>query len=138
MGVADLLVHGALGLWLGSIVFFSLIAAPALFDELGQERAGDAVNVVFPKYYAFGVAMGVVPLAVWTAGPFVVDVPSPHRVAQAGVVIAFVANAYARFSLIPKMEAAGSEAFATYHKQSVGLNVVALVGVAAAFVVGHL
>nr|WP_325064025.1 hypothetical protein [Halobacterium bonnevillei] len=39
-------------------MFFSLIAAPALFDELGQERAGDAVNVVFPKYYAFGVADG--------------------------------------------------------------------------------
>jgi hypothetical protein len=137
MAVAEFLVHGALGLWLGSIVFFSLIAAPALFDELGEERAGDAVNVVFPKYYAFGVGMGAVALAVWAVGPFVVDVASPAIVAQIGVGLAFVANVYARFRLIPKMEAAGSDAFARYHKQSVGLNVLSLAALAIAFAVLH-
>lgn len=133
MTVADLVVHAALGLWLGSIVFFSLIAAPALFDELGEERAGDAVNVVFPKYYSFGIWMGGVVLAVWAVSPFVDAVPAPPVLADVGVVLAFVANVYARYRLIPKMDAAGSDAFAQYHKQSVGLNLVALVATAAAF-----
>jgi len=138
MGIADLLVHAALGMWLGSIVFFSFVAAPALFDELGEERAGDAVNVVFPRYYSFGLGMGAVALLVWAVAPFVAAVPEPPVVADLGVFAAFVANLYARYRLIPKMDAAGSDAFARYHKQSVGLNLVALVGLAAAFAVLHL
>jgi hypothetical protein len=138
MAAVDLVVHAALGMWLGSIVFFSLIAAPALFDELESDRAGDAVNVVFPKYYAFGAAMGGLVVAVWAVGPVVADVARPPLVADGAVVLAFLANVYARFGLIPKMEAAGSDAFARYHRQSVGLNVVALAAVAVAFAVLHL
>lgn len=138
MSVSALLVHAALGLWLGSIVFFSFVAAPALFDELGEERAGDAVNVVFPRYYSFGLWMGAVALVVWAAGPLVADVPEPPLVADAGVVAAFLANLYARYRLIPEMAEAGSGAFARYHRQSVGLNLVALAGLAAAFAVVHL
>jgi len=137
MGIADLLVHAALGMWLGSIVFFSFVAAPALFDELGEERAGDAVNVVFPRYYLFGLGMGAVALLAWAVAPFVAAVPEPPVVADLGVFAAFLANLYARYRLIPKMDAAGSDAFARYHKQSVGLNLVALVGLAAAFAVLH-
>lgn len=133
MGVPALVVHAALGMWLGSVVFFSLIAAPALFDELGEERAGDAVNVVFPKYYSFGIWMGAVALGVWAVSPFVAAVSAPPVIADAAVVVAFVANVYARYRLVPKMEAAGSEAFAKYHKQSVGLNVVALAALVVAF-----
>lgn len=137
MGVPALVVHAALGMWLGSVVFFSLIAAPALFDELGEERAGDAVNVVFPKYYSFGIWMGAVALGVWAVSPFVAAVSAPPVITDAAVVVAFVANVYARYRLVPKMEAAGSEAFAKYHKQSVGLNVVALAALVVAFAVLH-
>ncbi|UHH26245.1 DUF4149 domain-containing protein [Halobacterium noricense] len=138
MSLGSLVVHAALGMWLGSIVFFSFVAAPALFDELGEERAGDAVNVVFPRYYSFGIWMGTIVLVVWALGPTVADVAEPALVADVGVVAAFLANLYARYQLIPKMEAAGSDAFARYHKQSVGLNLVALAGLAAAFAVLHL
>ncbi|MGB9963402.1 DUF4149 domain-containing protein [Halobacterium hubeiense] len=138
MSVVSLVVHAAVGMWLGSIVFFSFVAAPALFDELGEDRAGDAVNVVFPRYYSFGIWLGAAVLVVWALGPSVVGAPEPPLIADAGVVAAFLANLYARYQLIPKMEAAGSEAFARYHKQSVGLNLVALVGLAAAFAVLHL
>ncbi len=48
----------ALGLWIGSVVFFSLIVAPTLFGTLGKEAAGRAVSVIFPRYYAFGGACG--------------------------------------------------------------------------------
>ncbi|CQH53456.1 DUF4149 family protein [Halobacterium hubeiense] len=137
MSVVSLFVHAALGMWLGSIVFFSFVAAPALFDELGEERAGDAVNVVFPRYYSFGIWMGAIVLVAWAVGPLVADVGEPPLIADVGVVAAFLANLYARYQLIPKMEAAGSDAFARYHKQSVGLNLVALAGLAAAFTILH-
>jgi len=132
--VADTLVVGALGVWLGSIVFFSFVAAPALFSELGSERAGDAVNVVFPRYYVFGVAMAAFALAVWIVGPLAFDTADPPLAADAGVFLGAAANIYARYALVPKMEAAGSDAFAQYHKQSVALNLVTLTGVVVAFV----
>ncbi|SEV99267.1 DUF4149 domain-containing protein [Halobacterium jilantaiense] len=134
MTVADTLVTGALGVWLGSIVFFSFVAAPALFSELGSERAGDAVNVVFPRYYVFGVAMAAVALAAWIVGPLAFGTTEPPLAADAGVFMGAAANIYARYVLVPKMEAAGSDAFAQYHKQSVALNLVTLTGVAVAFV----
>jgi uncharacterized membrane protein len=52
----------ALGLWIGSVVFFSLVAAPALFGALGREAAGRAVSAIFPRYYAFGGVCGVLAL----------------------------------------------------------------------------
>jgi len=136
--VVDLAVDAALGAWLGSVVFFSFVAAPALFDELGKDRAGDAVNVVFPRYYAFGLGAGLAALASWLVGVLALDAPEPSLVAVGAVVAAIAANAYARFVLIPKMEAAGSDAFAQYHKQSVVLNLVALVGIAVALAAANL
>lgn len=134
MTVVDTLVVGALGAWLGSIVFFSFVAAPALFAELGSDRAGEAVNVVFPRYYLFGVAMAAVVLAVWVVGPLAFDTAEPPLAADAGVFVGAAANLYARYVLVPKMEAAGADAFAQYHKQSVGLNLLALAGVTVALV----
>lgn len=134
MTVADTLVVGALGAWLGSIVFFSFVAAPALFSELGSDRAGEAVNVVFPRYYVFGVAMAAVVLAVWVVGPLAFDIAEPPLAADAGVFVGAAANLYARYVLVPKMEAAGADAFAQYHKQSVALNLGTLAGVAVALV----
>jgi len=48
----------ALGLWIGSIVFFSLVAAPGLFGALPRDAAGGAVAAIFPRYCAFGAACG--------------------------------------------------------------------------------
>ena len=49
----------ALGLWIGSIVFFSLVTAPGLFGALPRDQAGQAVSAIFPRYYAFGAACGL-------------------------------------------------------------------------------
>jgi len=52
----------ALGLWIGSVVFLSFVAAPALFGALPRDAAGRAVSTIFPRYYAFGAACGVTAL----------------------------------------------------------------------------
>jgi hypothetical protein len=128
------IVDASLGVWLGSIVFFSFVAAPTTFDVLGDD-AGRVVNAIFPKYYSFGTALGFV---AFTAA-LLVGVGPFEGVLLGGLALVGVAlNLYARQVLIPKMEEAGDDAFAQYHKQSVALNGVTMLAVAVGLVVSHL
>ena len=52
----------ALVLWVGSILFFSFVGAPAIFKTLPREQAGDVVGTIFPKYYAIGTICGLAAL----------------------------------------------------------------------------
>jgi len=52
----------SLTLWVGSMVFFSFIAAPAIFKALPRETAGDVVAKIFPKYYQLGCICSVLTL----------------------------------------------------------------------------
>jgi uncharacterized membrane protein len=52
----------ALGVWVGSVVFFSFFTAPTLFGALPRDMAGRAVSAIFPRYYALGAACGAVAL----------------------------------------------------------------------------
>ena len=56
IGVVRFLYLLALGLWVGEIVFFSFVVAPAVFGVLGPARAGDVVGAIFPRYYMLGTA----------------------------------------------------------------------------------
>ncbi|HKW91927.1 MAG TPA: DUF4149 domain-containing protein, partial [Methylomirabilota bacterium] len=58
-----LLSAGAVLLWLGVMAFFAGIVAPAAFTTLDREAAGRFVSAVFPRYYAFGAALGGLALA---------------------------------------------------------------------------
>ncbi|UPV73707.1 DUF4149 domain-containing protein [Halorussus limi] len=127
-------VDASLGVWLGSIVFFSFVGAPTTFDVLGDD-AGRVVNAIFPKYYSFGTALGFVA----SAAALVARVGPYDGVALAVLPLVGVAlNLYARQVLIPKMERAGDDGFAKYHKQSVALNGVTMLAVGVALVVSHL
>ncbi len=46
--------------WIGSIFFFSLIAAPSIFKALPKQMAGDVVTNIFPKYYLISYVCGVI------------------------------------------------------------------------------
>jgi uncharacterized membrane protein len=52
----------ALGIWIGSVVFFSFFTAPTLFGALPRDMAGRAVSAIFPRYYALGGACGALAL----------------------------------------------------------------------------
>ena len=63
MGAMNTLIHFihllSLVLWLGSIIFFSFFAAPAVFRTLDRKQAGEVVGAIFPKYYAIGYICSV-------------------------------------------------------------------------------
>lgn len=59
---AAIVIDAALGIWLGSIIFFSFIGAPQTFAVLESDHAGRVVNAIFPRYYVFGIALGVATL----------------------------------------------------------------------------
>jgi hypothetical protein len=48
----------ALGVWLGSIVFFSFCVAPLVFTALPRADAGRLVSAIFPLYYYVGYGGG--------------------------------------------------------------------------------
>ena len=131
-----LVIDAALGVWLGSMLFFSFVAAPRLFTVLEDDAAGRAVNDIFPRYYTFGTALGVVAIVaalfLGADNGFLPDVPLVGTVA-----VGVAANVYARWSLVPKMERAGDDAFAQYHGQSVALNGVAMLSVTFGLALAH-
>lgn len=133
-----ILVDAALGIWLGSILFFSFIAAPRVFAVLDEDRAGRVVTDIFPRYYLVGMGLGGVALLA-NAGMAARN-GSGVWIGLSGLAtaIGIAANAVARWVLIPRMERAGEEAFARYHRQSVALNAVTMVAVAVALIASHL
>jgi len=52
----------SLTFWIGSIFFFSMIAAPSIFKTLSREHAGNVVSDIFPKYYLVSYVCGAVAL----------------------------------------------------------------------------
>jgi hypothetical protein len=54
------LVLAALVAWLGTITFFSFVAAPAIFATLPVTTAGEVVGAMFPVYYRLGLIAGAV------------------------------------------------------------------------------
>ena len=49
-----------LGTWLGSIVFFSAVVAPTVFQVLTREDAAKLQRRVFPRYYLIGMCSAVI------------------------------------------------------------------------------
>lgn len=56
----------SISLWVGSMFFFSFMAAPSIFKVLPGETAGNVVSDIFPKYYMVGYVCGAA--AIITAG----------------------------------------------------------------------
>jgi uncharacterized membrane protein len=56
--------------WLGMLIFFTFIAAPAIFRELPKETAGQVVGRIFPKYWLTGYVASVISLATLVAASF--------------------------------------------------------------------
>lgn len=134
--IVAVLLDGALGAWLGTMAFFSFVGAPRAFAVFGDD-AGRYVNDVFPRYYSVGVALGGVALLAGAGLGALTAFDTPVFVLLALVGVGVALGAYSRWVLIPKMEAAGEDAFETYHRQSVLLNGAMMFAVAGGLVASH-
>jgi len=52
----------SLVVWIGGMIFFSLIAAPSIFKILPRDKAGDVVGDIFPKYWMMGYVCSAIAL----------------------------------------------------------------------------
>ena len=57
----------SLGTWVGSILFFSAVVAPAAFTLFSSEQAGNLVNLTLSRLHLGGMVCGVIFLIVTAA-----------------------------------------------------------------------
>ncbi len=49
-------------IWIGSVIFFSFVAAPSIFKNFDRKMAGDIVGTIFPKYFMLNGISGIAAL----------------------------------------------------------------------------
>jgi hypothetical protein len=134
----------SLGTWVGGILFFSAILAPAAFTLFSSSQAGNLVNLTLGRLHLAGMACGAVYLIATAAGarnPAALLRPAPLLVLLM-IVLTFVSqywvsgNMAALRAQMGSLEAAPAEAlrasFDRLHRISVRLEAgVFLAGLAA-------
>jgi hypothetical protein len=148
---STILLHMALGLWVGALVFVSFIVAPAVFGAVPGETAGTVMGAIFPRYYGFTLAVGTIGLAAAMGVRHAVR-GSAWKVLVAMMLVMLAATAYAGGVVSPRartlrpalhqdpVDPAVRAEFDALHRRAVQLNGLVLVlglaamGVAAATV----
>jgi uncharacterized membrane protein len=81
-------------IWLGGMIFFSVVAAPSIFLNLDRETAGKVVGVIFPKYFMIGYVASLTLigtlLAIWKDN--LQAVKAPLGILSVCVGLAFVSG----------------------------------------------
>ena len=123
------LATAATGLVFGGMFVFSFVVAPATFEKLGKQAAGDLMGALFPAYYLAMTAAAVVGV-----GLLAIIGNQPVEVAVlAAVAFGFIG---ARRGLLPRAQAAraamqagddaASARFRRLHGTSMVLNLIQL------------
>ena len=117
---------------LGAMLFFPSVVAPVVFTSLPEAQAGAFLRSMFPRYYAFMIALSLIAALLFL-------VFSDESAYQAAVVCLFVgvSTLWVRQWLLPRINmardaqlAGDTEAgrrFDRDHKLSVGINLLQLV-----------
>jgi uncharacterized membrane protein len=131
-----------LGVWVGGIIFFSFVVAPALFTILPTPRmAASVVSVTLADLHRIGIACG----AVFLVASFLVP-PRSAKGLRTLVAVMLVLTAVSLFGITPQMERirasvggsiealppqdAGRAAFDRLHQLSVAVEgIVLLAGI---------
>ena len=114
-------------IWVGSIIFFSAIIAPTVFKVLDEKSAGLFLRAFFPKYYIFGLIMGLLSLVLI----FLLSIPTNTMLLA--LLIVMIALTVTSKLMIPVINAArdmgeaGVRRFKKLHTISVMLNVLTLI-----------
>lgn len=131
----------ALVVWVGSVLFFTLVVAPLLFQSLPPEEAGRAVSAIFPSYYAVGAVCAVLLLIVDGRELWAGRAASQVRKSVWIVGLMLACTLYAGLVVLPraadaKLRMRGDDESATIaraefrsaHGLSMGLNGIVLLG----------
>ena len=62
MHIATIIYHLAIACWLGGASLFTFVLTPIIFKAYSRDIAGGIVGVLFPGYFRWGLACGVVAL----------------------------------------------------------------------------
>ena len=110
-------------IWSGVIIFFSAVVAPTVFKSLEEREAGVFLRAFFPKYYIFGIVLGVVSVTILMIMPISV-------ILTYAIVAMTLLTVLGRMSIpiINNARDSGDEAgFKKYHLISVMMNVITLI-----------
>jgi uncharacterized membrane protein len=98
----------ALTIWVGGIIFFSFVVAPALFTRLPSiDEAGSVVGVVLPRLHWLGLICGAVYLA--SAVALMRSARAFGRVGALAVIAMLVLTFIAQLGIIPRMNTLRAE-----------------------------
>ena len=117
---------------LGAMLFFPSVVAPVVFTSLPEAQAGAFLRSMFPRYYAFMIALSLIAaLFFW-----VVSDESAYQAATVCLLVG-VSTLWVRQWLMPRINTArdaqlagdteAGRRFDRDHKLSVGINMVQLV-----------
>ena len=121
MGINPIII--IISIWSGTIIFFSAVVAPTVFKSLDEREAGVFLRAFFPKYYIFGIVLGVVSIIYLLFSPV-------HSHLLYSIIAMTVLTILGRMSIpiINKARDTNNEqAFKRYHLISVIMNVLTLV-----------
>ncbi|OGR07762.1 MAG: hypothetical protein A2511_03450 [Deltaproteobacteria bacterium RIFOXYD12_FULL_50_9] len=94
----------AISCWVGGATLFTFILTPAIFKSFNRDMAGGIVGALFPGYFKWGLACGVIGLI---ALFFSVD---KHRTITAIIIVAMLAiTSVQAFVIEPKAAALKKE-----------------------------
>ena len=138
---ARIVFLAALVVWVGAIVCFSFVVAPALFQALPVETAGQALAIIFPRYYGIGCGAGAALVAAAGLLAWHAPEPMPWRFAVGAGLLMLVMTAYAGLVIQPRADAlrphlrhgpdpqvTAQLEFDRLHRLAVQLNALTLLG----------
>jgi uncharacterized membrane protein len=138
IGLVRFLYLLALAVWIGEIVFFSFIVAPAVFGTIEPTQAGRVVGAIFPRYYALGIGAAVTAVGCALVLGRHAAAPGWWSATAVAVGVGLAATLWAGARVHPQAqrlrveayaagtEPAASEAFRRAHRLAVILNSTAL------------
>ena len=121
MGINPIII--IISIWSGTIIFFSAVVAPTVFKSLDEKDAGVFLRAFFPKYYIFGIVLGVISIIYLLFSPV-------HSHLLYSIIAMTVLTILGRMSIpiINKARDTNNEqAFKRYHLISVMMNMLTLV-----------
>ena len=117
---------------LGAMLFFPSVVAPVVFTSLPEAQAGAFLRSMFPRYYAFMIALSLMAALLF----LVVSDESAYQAAIVCLLVG-VSTLWVRQWLMPRINTArdaqlvgdteAGRRFDRDHKLSVGINMVQLV-----------